>query len=116
MALVKKGSRVITVDGLAYRWRVRRRPTYPQGVAATPLSFAVERADRRGAVLIATMPGAHPSNWIGAAGVSVVPSIVAAVIRRARAQGWQADRPGPSFALTVSGEIWAGTAQGSETV
>jgi hypothetical protein len=107
MALVKKHSRVITVDGLAYRWRVRRRPTYAQATALSPLSFAVERADRKGSVLIATMPGSHPSNWLGAASTPVVPSIVAAVIRLARERGWQPERPGPTYPFAVDDRIWS---------
>lgn len=111
MVLVRKGSRVITVDGLAYRWRVRKRPTYAAAVAQTPLSFAVERADRRGAVLIATMPNAHPSNWLHAASAPVVPAIVAAVIRQARAHGWEPERPGPTFPFAVGDDIWSDTAR-----
>ncbi|MEU4420459.1 hypothetical protein AB0F81_07505 [Actinoplanes sp. NPDC024001] len=101
MVLVKRGSRLITVDGAVYRWRVRRRPTFPQALAAAPLSFAVERAERRGSVLVATMPGRLPDDWIGSAAGPVVPSLVAAVVRRAREQGWRPDRPGPAFFLTI---------------
>lgn len=43
MALVKKGSRLITVNGTTYRWRLRGRPTYGQGVVQSPLTFAVEQ-------------------------------------------------------------------------
>ena len=107
MALVKKGSRVITVDGVVYRWRVRKRPTYTQGLADGPLSFAVEQADQRGTVLIASMPTAHPSNWAGAPALPVVPSQVAAMIRRAREQGWHPERPGSAFTLTADPGIWA---------
>jgi hypothetical protein len=32
MALGRKGSRTIVVDGVAYRWRLRRRPTYSRAV------------------------------------------------------------------------------------
>ncbi|MEV6305558.1 hypothetical protein AB0M02_39510 [Actinoplanes sp. NPDC051861] len=106
-----KGSRLITVDGLAYRWRVRRRPTHSQALAWAPLSFAVERADRHGCVLIATMPGAHPRNWRGTGSAAVLPSIVATVIRQARERGWHPDSPGPAFRLAVSPEIWAETAR-----
>ena len=56
MALVKKGSRLITVDGVGYRWRVRGRPTYSQGIGQTGLTFAVERVDLKGSVLVVTMP------------------------------------------------------------
>jgi hypothetical protein len=107
MALVKKGSRLITVDGALYRWRVRKRPSYAQALAQSPLSFAVERADRGGAVLIVTMPGAHPGAWVGGAAASVVPSLVAAAIRRGRERGWAAERPGSAFFLTLDEEIGA---------
>ena len=107
MALVRKGSRLITVDGIVYRWRVRKRPTYAQGIGDSPLSFAVEQADQRGTVLIASMPTAHPSNWVGAPALPVVPSLVAAVIRRAREQGWHPEHPGSAFTLTAGPEIWA---------
>ena len=110
MALVRKGSRLITVDGVVYRWRVRKRPTYARGIADSPLSFAVEQADQRGAVLIASMPAAHPANWVGAPALPVVPSLVAAMIRRAREQGWQPDQPGSAFTLTAGPEIWSSAA------
>jgi hypothetical protein len=32
MTLPRKGSRPITVDGVAYRWIVRRKPSYSQGI------------------------------------------------------------------------------------
>lgn len=111
MSLVKRGSRLITVDGVVYRWRVRKRPASARAVAATPLSFAVERAEGRGSVLIATMPDARPGEWVAAGSVPVVPSIVAAVIRQAIGQGWRADRPGPPFTFTASRGIWAETAR-----
>lgn len=31
VAIPKKGSRLISVDGTAYRWRIRHKPTYSQG-------------------------------------------------------------------------------------
>ncbi|GAA3653812.1 hypothetical protein GCM10022224_016050 [Nonomuraea antimicrobica] len=42
MATSKKGSRLITVDGTAFRWRVRRKPTYCQANSSGPLTFAVD--------------------------------------------------------------------------
>lgn len=33
MAIPKKGSRLITVDGIVYRWWVRRKPTSARGTA-----------------------------------------------------------------------------------
>ncbi|MEU1179286.1 hypothetical protein ABZ464_16840 [Streptomyces sp. NPDC005820] len=45
MALVRKGSRRIVVDGTAHHWRLRGRPTYFQALAWAPCTFAVEHAD-----------------------------------------------------------------------
>ena len=47
MALTKKGSRSIVVDGVSYRWLVRRKPTYDQFVLRSRLLLAAERADVR---------------------------------------------------------------------
>lgn len=40
-----QGSRLITVDGTAYRWRLRGRSTYLQGLAWAPCTFAVEHGN-----------------------------------------------------------------------
>lgn len=45
MALTGKGSRSLIVDGTAYRWSVRRKPTYCQEMGWSNLSFAVETAN-----------------------------------------------------------------------
>jgi hypothetical protein len=83
---MRKGSRPIRVDGTAYRWRLRGRPTYAP-------ALAIEQAGRPGSVLIVTTPDA--------AAFVVTPSVVAAMIRRARHQGWRPDRPGPPFRLSL---------------
>ena len=45
MALGVKGSRPIVVDGVAYRWKVRRKPSYGQLLGDSNLVFAVELSD-----------------------------------------------------------------------
>lgn len=81
MALVRKGSRRIVVDGTAYRWRLRRRPTYSQGLAWSPCTFAVEHADAPGTTLVVTTNQPHPSNWVGREAKPVLPADVAEAIR-----------------------------------
>jgi hypothetical protein len=54
MTLVRKGSRRIVVDGTVYRWRLRGRPTYNQGLAWSPCTFAVEYADTPRVTLVVT--------------------------------------------------------------
>ncbi|MEH0829250.1 MULTISPECIES: hypothetical protein [unclassified Micromonospora] len=98
MALNKRGSRPIVVDGNRYRWLVRRKPTYSQGLTWSPLSFAVERADLPDcATLVVQLASPRPDNWINAAASPVLPSVVASAIRQALERGWQPERPGSPF-------------------
>lgn len=101
MAIPKKGSRLITVDGVSYRWRVRHKPTYDQGLGHSPLSFAVEHVNGPGAVLVVRMPSTRPDNWMGLPGESVIPAVVEQVIRTALDSGWHPDRPGRLFTLVA---------------
>ncbi|MGW3892788.1 hypothetical protein ACWD69_29285 [Micromonospora chokoriensis] len=105
MALTKRGSRPIVVDGIGYRWFVRPKPTYSQGLTWSPLSFAVERADPPGcASLIVRLASPHPGNWMNAPAPPVLPSVVASAIRQALGCGWQPDHPGSPFMLGFGGE------------
>ncbi|MDX3118809.1 hypothetical protein [Streptomyces scabiei] len=104
MALVRKGSRIV-VDGTAYRWRLRGRPTYPQGVAWSPCTFAVERADTPDTTLVVTTDQPHPSNWIGRETDPVLPSGVAAAVRLALRAGWTPTLPGSAFHLDRSADF-----------
>ncbi|MFF0154518.1 hypothetical protein [Micromonospora sp. NPDC005203] len=97
MALTKKGARLITVDDIVYRWRVRGKPTYAQGLCERPLTLAIEQADCKGGVLLVSMPQDHPSNWIGGPPVPVLPSTVAAVVRKALTEGWRPSQPSAVF-------------------
>ena len=99
MALVKKGSRRITVDGISYRWRVRGRATYAQGMGWRPLTYAVAPAENPGTTLVVTTHQLHPSNWCEARAKPVLPAEVAATIRMARAKGWVPEKPGSPFLL-----------------
>ncbi|USA05464.1 hypothetical protein NCG97_36650 [Streptomyces lydicamycinicus] len=102
MALVKKGSRLITVNGTTYRWRLRGRPTYGQGVVQSPLTFAVEHADTPGTTLVITTDQPNPSNWLEIQGSTVLPTQVADSIRTALTNGWSPMCPGPPFLLDQS--------------
>ncbi|MFF9773102.1 hypothetical protein ACF1HJ_05395 [Streptomyces sp. NPDC013978] len=102
MALARKGSRRIVVDGTVYRWHLRGRPTYVQGLAWSPCTFAVERADTQGATLVVTTDRPHLSNWIGREAEPVLPSHVAAAVRLALHEGWTPTAPGSAFHLDQS--------------
>ncbi|MEU1408431.1 hypothetical protein ABZ471_40095 [Streptomyces sp. NPDC005728] len=102
MALGRKGSRRIVVDGTAYRWRLRRRPTYLQALSWAPCTFAVEHADIPGATLVVTTNQPHPSNWFGREAKPVLPSSVAQAIQPALSEGWIPTAPGSPFHLDRS--------------
>ncbi|GAB2628833.1 hypothetical protein GCM10027168_70710 [Streptomyces capparidis] len=90
------------VEGTAYRWRLRGRPTYGQGVCWSPCTYAVEQTGSRGTVLVVTTGQPHPSNWIGRPAGPVQPSHVATAIRHALGQGWTPTHCGPPFHLDQS--------------
>ncbi|MFF8727889.1 hypothetical protein ACF073_15555 [Streptomyces sp. NPDC015171] len=101
MALGRKGARRIVVDGTAYRWRLRRRPTYSQGLAWSPCTFAVEHADSPGTTLVVTTDRPHPGNWLGRETAPVLPSTVTRAITLALSQGWTPPLPGSPFHLDL---------------
>lgn len=74
MAIPKKGSPLITVDGTVFRWRVRHEPTYD----------------------------ARPDNWLAERTLAIRPALVVGCIRRAVEQGWNSGQPGSGFTLTVT--------------
>ncbi|MEU8317051.1 hypothetical protein AB0C33_01670 [Nonomuraea sp. NPDC048881] len=102
MAMPRKGSRLITVDGTAFRWRVSHRPAFGDGSSAAPLTFVVERDEDPGRVLLVSLPCARPDNWRGARTIAIRPPLVAACVRRALEQGWTPARPGPRFTLAIT--------------
>ncbi len=56
MAIPKKGSRLITIDDMTFRWRVRRKPTCRQGNSWGPMTFVVELPGVSGRVLLVSLP------------------------------------------------------------
>ncbi|GAA3709677.1 hypothetical protein GCM10022224_089000 [Nonomuraea antimicrobica] len=104
MAIPKKGARPITVDGTGYRWRIRHKPTHCQGNGWGPMTFAVERAEAPGRVLLVSLPYSRPDAWLGERTTAVRPALVAATIRRARTGGWDPSRAGNAFELTLTDE------------
>jgi hypothetical protein len=98
----KKGSRLITVDGTVFRWRVSHRPADRQGNSRSPLTFAVERAQEPGSVLVVSLPCARPDNWSGERTIAIRPVLVAGCVRRAVGEGWNPGLPGSGFSLTVT--------------
>jgi hypothetical protein len=102
MAIPKKGSRVIVVEGESYRWAVRRRPTYSQAIAQSPLSFAVELGTSGQTTLVVTVNASRPDNWVGSPSKVITPAVVESAIRKALQQGWQPSEKGSPYALQLS--------------
>lgn len=114
MALTSKGSRSLIVDGIAYRWSVRRKPTYCQEMGWSNLSFAVETANGGLCTLhvITEAPradsvAASTDELPGSPSMVVTPALVAHSIRLALQQGWQPQQRGSAceLRLTFTAEI-----------
>lgn len=97
MAILRRGARTINVDGTDFRWNMRRKPTYSQGLGWSKLSVAVEQSGCRGCVLVGHLPQFHSGNWVGEAVSPVLPSQVAHLIRAAVAAGWNPEKAGKPF-------------------
>jgi hypothetical protein len=102
MTLQKKGSRRILVEGVLYRWAVRDRSTYAQGIGHSHLRVAVEREDAPQATLRIVLPSLRRDNWLMVPGYVVKPNDLARWIPKALAAGWVPERPGSAFELTVA--------------
>nr|WP_042196574.1 hypothetical protein [Kibdelosporangium sp. MJ126-NF4] len=104
MAILKKGSRLLDVDGMTYRWRLRGNPTYMQEMGWSPMYFAVELAEEPGSTLVVETNHAHPSSsMITKAPIRpILPGEVATAIRTALAGGWRPAEHGKQFVLNLS--------------
>ncbi|MFC8999687.1 hypothetical protein ACFT7U_28750 [Streptomyces rochei] len=116
MAIGRKGSRCIVVDGTTYRWRLRRRPTYSQGLCWLPSTYAVEHAETPGTTLVVTTNQPHASNWVGKSGAPVLPADVAVAVASALRQGWSPTRPGSPLHLDLSDEFTLAPASASSAL
>ena|SRR6185312_15177848 len=101
MTIPHTGSRKIVVDNIQYRWIVRSQPTYSQGLADAPLTFAVDLEDRPGSTLSVKMNGPRPDNWLGIQGAVVTPAIVQESVRPALSKGWHPDVKGSAYVLEL---------------
>lgn len=112
MALQRKGSRRIVVGEGTYRWRLRGKPTYDQGMCWSPCSYAVEAAGENGAapgsVLVVLLDRPHTGNWVNRQTTPVLPAEVADHIHIALRLGWTPARPGPQFLLDLSAGFTSG--------
>ncbi|HEY0697353.1 MAG TPA: hypothetical protein VGD43_06030 [Micromonospora sp.] len=101
VAIPKKGSRLIVVDGALYRWNIRRQAAKGQLTAQSPLSFAVELVLEPGRILVVATRSPAPDNPAEDPSEAVQPALVEQSIRAALDRGWQPDLPGPPFHLKL---------------
>lgn len=90
MSMAKKGTRLITVDGVRYRWTCD--PNRDELIH-------VQSVDPAGARLSVGV-----MDWLG----TVLPSGIAHVIRTAIRKGWKPLKPGPPFVRDVELEPFGG--------
>ncbi|MFJ9695666.1 hypothetical protein [Kitasatospora sp. NPDC101183] len=101
MALPKKGSRRIVVDGVEYRWRVSGKHWCCDYDVST-LDYMVEDAASPGTTLVVETgrPAVYPPSLVPAE--VILPREVAAGIRAARSNGWTPSAHGSPFKLRLS--------------
>jgi hypothetical protein len=99
VALARKRTRRIIVDGVVYRWKVRRKLSHAQEMGLSPLTLVVEQAEVSGALLVISLP--KVDDWTGWPYRIVRPATVASGVKLALARGWLSSRPGPAFTLTL---------------
>jgi len=101
MAITKKGSRRIIVDGSAYRWMLRSRPTYSQALGQNPLTFSVELEHGGQTTLVVTTDANRPDAWMDSTTTAITPSTVEGAVRYALRQGWRPSERGAPYALAL---------------
>jgi|GEM_PF-1242142 len=102
MTLPKKGTRSISINGVLYRWSVRRKPTYLQGIGQSHMSVAVEREDAPQQTLRIILPVPRRDNWLLLPGYVVKPSDIARWVPKALTEGWVPHMSGAAFDLVLS--------------
>ena len=89
------------MDGEDYRWRIRQKPAYWQGLGSSGLRLAIESV-AGDAARVVEFDAARPVNWVSAESVVVQPADVARVIRSAREKGWSPECAGGAFEVRES--------------
>mgnify|MGYP006136930353 CR=1 FL=1 len=103
MAIVKKGSRIIIIDDIKYRWTIRKKPTYNQAAFGSHMTTAVEIDGFIGSVLLITFSRGRCDNWLGKPGLSIKPNDIECAIKLALKKGWKPKEQGDAFQLNFSG-------------
>ena len=97
MAIPKKGSRIIVVNEMKFRWIIRHKPTYEQAAFGRNMSAAVELYEAPASTLLITFPWARQDNLLGQRSESITPRDISFCIVQAITKGWDPTQQGPVF-------------------
>jgi len=89
MALAKKGTRKIEVDGICYRWVIRRKPTYSEALEWSNLKAAVELYDKPASILSIDFLCPRNDSWLERHNNKVTPKHIVFAVLEAIASGWK---------------------------
>ena len=113
MAMPRKGSRSLVVDGFRYRWRVTFDPWFWWDRSASgypaPVRIVIESVDAPGPCLIATFEGGL-SHALEALRRPFTPGLVRTLILAGLAKGWQPTGPGSQPSRLERDEVVAAVA------
>lgn len=102
MTIPKKGSRLITVNGVKYRWLIRKKATYSQvdyGIGF--LHVAVDLNENPGTTLVIFSNHKHPNDFATEKIIAITPVIVSTWILEAINLGWQPNTKGRQFLVNI---------------
>lgn len=106
MSIPKTGARAIVVDGVAYRWLIRRKATHSQTDYGTGcLHVAIELvATELGTTAVLWTDRQHPKDWATNQAHPVTPWDVSHWIGKALALGWVPAAKGSPVFFKAEGE------------
>ena len=102
MAIPKKGTRIITIDDVNYRWLIRRKATYGQtdyGIGR--IHVAIEHAENPGTKLHIYTDKGHAHDYATKTVSPVTPGDISKWIKGALSLEWSPEIKGPQFSVSI---------------
>jgi hypothetical protein len=100
MAIRKRGSKRIAVDGILYLWQVRKRKTPEQGIGTGKTTLVIAAVLKPSRTLIIPLERTYDNYWLDFKLTQpILPNEVEQWIRQAVAQGWQPLEAGKPFEM-----------------
>lgn len=77
------------MDGVAYEWLIRKKPTYSQAALGGTMNLAIQSADEdTRCILVADLQVSRPDSWIDSHQTAVKPAMIRMLIKEALEAGW----------------------------